>query len=164
MANNNITIENARIGFRNFSGAEGRFNPKGQRNFCVFLDYDLAHVLEEDGWNVKYLSPRDEDESPQAYLQVKVYFNTNPEIRDNMQIVLISHGKKTRLNEDTISILDWAEIENVDLIIRPYDWEVSGKTGRKAYLKSIYVTLKEDELESKYYDIPDSARSSIEED
>lgn len=164
MANNNITIEGARIGFRNFSGAEGRFNPKGNRNFCVFLDDDKARILEEDGWNVKYLKPRNDDENPQPYLQVKVYFNNNPEIRDNMQIILISHGKKTRLNEETIQILDWAEIENVDLIIRPYDWEVSGKTGRKAYLKSIYVTLKEDELESKYYDIPDSARGSIEEE
>lgn len=164
MANNNITIEGARIGFKNFSGAPGRFNPEGRRNFCIFLDDDKARILEEDGWNVKWLQPRNEEETPQAYLQVSVYFSNKPDRPDNMQIVLISHGKKTRLNEDTISILDWAEIENVDLIIRPYDWEMNGRTGRKAYLKSIYVTLKDDELESKYYDIPDSARSSIEED
>lgn len=164
MANNNITIENARIGFRNFSGKEGRFNPEGRRNFCVFLDDDIALRLEEDGWNIKRLKPRDEDENPQAYLQVTVRFNDDPNRRDSMQIVLISHGHKTRLTQETVSILDWAEIESVDMIIRSHNWEVNGRTGRKAYLKSIYVTLKEDELESKYYDIPDSARSSFSEE
>jgi hypothetical protein len=29
MINKNIVIENADIGFRNFSGEEGRFNPAG---------------------------------------------------------------------------------------------------------------------------------------
>ena len=49
MINKNIIIENARIGFRNFSGNAGKFNPEGRRNFCVFLEYDLGKVLEQDG-------------------------------------------------------------------------------------------------------------------
>ena len=75
MIKNNIVIENARIGFRNFSGKEGKFNPAGRRNFCVFVDSDLGQKLEEDGWNVRWLEPRDENEERQAYLQVAVSYD-----------------------------------------------------------------------------------------
>jgi hypothetical protein len=50
-------------------------------------------------------------------------------------------------------MLDWADITNVDMIIRPFSWEVQGKTGIKAYLKSIFVTIQEDALEIKYSEI-----------
>lgn len=154
--NKNITIENARIGFRNFSGKEGRFNPAGRRNFCVFLDSDVAPGLQEDGWNVKYLQPREKGDEPQAYLQVAVsYANIPP------KIVLITGNGKTVLNEDNVGMLDWAEISNVDLVIRPYNYDVNGKTGVKAYCKTMYVTIEEDEFEKKYYDVPDSAANSL---
>ena len=156
MVENNIRIEGARIGFRNFSGEEGRFNPKGRRNFCVFLEEDIAKDMKKEGWNVKWLEPREEGDDPQAYLQVKVVFGKIPP-----KIVLVTGRGKTRLDEDTVNILDWAEIQNVDLIIRPYNWEVNGDTGVSAYIKTMYVTLREDEFETKYYDVPDSAASAI---
>lgn len=156
MVEDNIRIEGARIGFRNFSGEEGRFNPKGRRNFCVFLEEDIAKDMEKEGWNVKWLQPREEGDELQAYLQVKVVFGKIPP-----KIVLVTMRGKTRLDEDTVNILDWAEIQNVDLVIRPYNWEVNGNTGVSAYIKTMYVTLKEDEFESKYYDVPDSAASAM---
>lgn len=156
MVEDNIRIEGARIGFRNFSGEEGRFNPKGRRNFCVFLEEDIAKDMEKEGWNVKWLRPREEGDEPQAYLQVKVVFGKIPP-----KIVLVTGRGKTRLDEDTVNILDWAEIQNVDLVIRPYNWEVNGNTGVSAYVKTMYITLREDEFESKYYDVPDSAASAM---
>ena len=156
MVENNIRIEGARIGFRNFSGEEGRFNPKGRRNFCIFLEEDIAKDMEKEGWNIKWLQPREEGDEPQAYLQVKVVFGKIPP-----KIVLVTGRGKTRLDEDTVNILDWAEIQNVDLVIRPYNWEVNGNTGVSAYIKTMYVTLREDEFESKYYDVPDSAASAM---
>lgn len=156
MINNNIVIENAKIGFRNFSGEAGKFNPAGRRNFCVFLEEDLGKTLESDGWNVRWLQPRDEEEALKPYLQAAVSYDNIPP-----KIVLVTGKGKTILEESTVSLLDWAEIANVDLILRPYNWEVSGKHGVKAYVKSMYVTIIEDEFESKYYDVPDSAANAL---
>lgn len=147
MNNNNIVIENAKIGFRNFSGKAAKFNPAGRRNFCVFLDKEDGLRLENDGWNVRWLQPREEGEDLVPYLQVAVsYDNIAP------KIVLVTKKRKTVLDDISVDELDTAEIENVDLIIRPYNWEVQGKAGVKAYVKSMYVTIVEDEFAEKYYD------------
>lgn len=159
MIKNNIVIENAKIGFRNFSGNAGKFNPAGRRNFCVFVDQDLGKVLEEDGWNIRWLQPKDGDEDPKPYLQVAVSYDNIPP-----KIVLVTSKSKTILDDSTINILDWAEIANVDVIIRPYNWEANGKSGVKAYIKSMYVTIVEDEFESKYRDVPDSAKNTLSND
>ena len=151
-----IVLEDRRILFRNFSGEEGRFNAKGQRNFNVLLEEHEALRMQEDGWNVKYLQPREEGDAPQPRLEVSVHFGKNPP-----RIILITSKGKTPLDESMVNILDWADIETVDMIVRPYEWDVNGRTGVKAYLKSIYVTIREDELELKYLDVPDSASAAI---
>ena len=151
MVNQDISIANAKIGFRNFSGKEGKFNAAGKRNFCVFLDTDIANRLSEDGWNIRWLRPRNEDEAPQAYMQVEVSFRNIPPT-----IVQITHRGKTKLSEDTVGSLDWAELANVDLIIRPYNGQANASTGVKAYLKSMYVTLNEDEFAEKYDSLPEA--------
>lgn len=156
----NLTIENARIVFRNFSGLEGRYNLAGNRNFCVLIDPDEAEILKEDGWNIKWLKPRDEDDAHQAYLKVKVSYKKIPP-----KIVLVNDNRKTELDEETLQILDWADIDYVDLIINPSRWEMSdGKNGISAYVKTMYITLTINEIERKYRDIPDSASSILQED
>lgn len=152
----NISIEDAKIIFRNFSGKEGQFNPAGRRNFHVLLDDEVAEELAEEGWNVKWLQPKEDGDKPIAHLPVAVSYTNYPP-----KIIMISGKGKAILDESTINIVDWAEIESVDLIIKPYNYEVQGKSGVKAYVKAMYITIVEDEFESKYYDVPDSAQNSM---
>lgn len=146
-----VLMENVRIIFRNFAGREGMYNREGDRNFCVLLDHDTAQKMADDGWNIKVLKPRDEGDEPQPYLQVSVNFKGRPP-----RVVMITSRGRTTLREEDVEVLDWADILQADLIVRPYEWAVNGKTGIKAYLQSIFATIDEDELERKYSDIPDA--------
>lgn len=150
---NTVLMEGVRIIFRNFAGKEGQYNREGDRNFAVLLDDKTAQAMAEDNWNVKWLQPRgeEEEETPQAYLPISVNFKGRPP-----RIVMITSRGRTHLDEDSIEMLDWVNIINVDLIVRPYEWTVNQKSGVKAYLQSIYVTIEEDALELKYSDLNQS--------
>lgn len=158
MANNlkPLVLENVKIVFRNFSGNEGPFNKAGDRNFGLLIDADSAEAMERDGWNIKYLKPREEGDEQQAWLKIKVNFNGRPP-----KVMLVTSKGKTPLGEDMVSLLDWAQIASVDLIISPYDWTVNGKSGITAYLTSIFVTIEEDELDRKYANVPDTAQNTM---
>lgn len=131
-----LQIDDARIVYRNFSGIGSKYNREGDRNFAVVIDnQEAADALLDEGWNVKIKPPRDEDEDPFMYLPVKVKFNDR-----GPNVYLKSGTRQVRLDEESISCLDDIDIIGVDLDVRPYDWEVNGKTGRTAYLKSIRVT------------------------
>lgn len=141
-----ISFEGARIGFLNFSGEEGPYNRKGDRNFVVFLNHEEAVELANSGWNVKFPKQLEDAElTRDPYLQVTVSFTNVPP-----KVILINGDQITALAEEEINMLDWAEIENVDLIVNPYHWTVNGNSGIKAYLKAIYVTLQTDEFTRKY--------------
>lgn len=151
----NFSIENCRIIFRNFSGKQSDFNPAGRRNFSVVLDKETADSLKEDGWNVKTRSPKNPDDETLYSLPVAVSYDNFPP-----KIFIISGNIKTELDESSVSAIDYAEIENVDLVIRPYHWETNGKTGIKAYVKSMYVTVVKDEFQDKYSEFEEGNRSA----
>jgi hypothetical protein len=144
-----LLVEDARILFLNFAGKEGRYNREGDRNFCVLLEPDLANDLSEDGWRVKYLKHRegqDPDEPRQAYLPVVVEYRKGRPPK----ITLVTYNGKTPLGEEECEIIDMIDIEKVDLILNGHEWSVNGDSGIKAYLKTLYVVVREDQLDVKY--------------
>lgn len=141
-----LQIDNARIVYRNFEGRGDQYNRAGDRKFAVVIpDQEMADALIDRGWNVKIKPPRDEEEDPFIFLPVKVKFNGS-----GPRIHVLTGNVMNDLDEETVSELDTMEIRSVDLDIRPYDWEVNGKTGRTAYLKSMRVVQDLDRFEAEY--------------
>lgn len=141
-----LNIDEAKIIFRNFEGRGDKFNREGDRNFAVVIPTeDLADRLVKDGWNVKIKPSRDDQETPFMYLPVKIKFNDR-----GPNCYLVTAGKANRLDEESIGILDDVDILNVNLDIRPYDWEVNGKAGRTAYLQGIEVIQRVDRFAARY--------------
>lgn len=143
-SDNNITIEDAQIAFRNFSGREDKFNKAGDRNFAILLDEPLAEEMLRAGWNVKHLKARD-DEPPQAYIQVALSFKNRPP-----KILILTSKNKTYLSEDEVETLDWVDIHTADVTLNPYEWDVNGKTGVKAYVSTLVFRIVEDYLVDKW--------------
>ena len=145
MARELLSLENATLLFKNFSGTESKFNHAGDRNFCVFIDNDLAMDLASDGWTVKKTNPRDPDEEPKYYIKVKVSYKIRAP-----KVYRISGRSKVALDEDTIGELDWANIVTADVDISPSHYEYAGKSGYAGYLESLYVVINKSRFEDKY--------------
>jgi hypothetical protein len=157
---NSVTLENVQILWPNFSGREGPYNREGDRSFNILLTPEQADMLASDGWNVKVTKARELDEGEvtggEPYLPVSLHYGKGRPPR----VVLITERGRTELGEDMVEILDGVEWVNADVMIRPHDWVVTNKSGRKAYLKALYATINEDYLERKYADVKPAGRGS----
>lgn len=154
-----LQVDDARICWRNFKGEPTKFNPRGgDRTFSLIIPenvyvgdsvlagQDIANRLIEDGWNVKIREPREEGEAPFIHLPVKVSFNERgPQI-----FVIVGDNPPRRLDEDMVGMLDDIVISSVDMDIAPYNYDVSGRQGVAAYVRSMYVHQELDRLAAKY--------------
>mgnify|MGYP007115358036 CR=1 FL=1 len=95
----------------------------------------LADALTAFGWNVKVKEPREEGDDPFIYMTVKIKFNER-----GPKVYLKTGDKVNPLDEESVGLFDNIDIASVDMDLRPFDWDVNGKTGRTAYLQSICVT------------------------
>jgi hypothetical protein len=157
--NKNLTLKNVRITFRNFRGKGSQFNREGCRKFSIVLSPDVAEKIAEDGWKVKKKDPREEGDDPLLYLEAELKYKNikGEDVQRPPKVVMIRGRKQKELTEKTVGILDTAEIENVDVTLRPYNWEMKTargmESGIKAYVKTLYVTIAMDELEAMYADM-----------
>lgn len=135
-----LEINDARIIWKNFKGEPTKFNPRGgDLGFSLVIpSQELADDLMNDinadgvGWNVRVLEPLEEGDEPLIHLPVKVRFNDwGPNVH------LVTNGKKVKLDEDTVGMLDDIIIGSVDLDIRASDSIVQGTPYRTAYLAGL---------------------------
>lgn len=156
--NFNVTIENAQIIFRNFSGKPSDYNVEGNRNFCVLLSESDAAVLRERGGNVKTLKPREEGDIPQDYIQVAVSYKVKP---PSISLVNEKTRISTKLTESELVVVDFTEIVYADLKIDMVFWNRNGRSGFKAYCNTLYITIPHDPLKEKYENALESATECI---
>lgn len=141
-----LQIDDAKIIFKNFEGRGDKFNREGDRKFSLLIeDPDTADALVKEGWNVKIKPSSDEDEEPFMRLPVKIKFTDY-----GPNVYLRTGDRVNKLDEESIGCLDNIDIDSVDMDIRPYDWEVNGRTGRTAYLQSMEVVQRIDRFAARY--------------
>lgn len=147
-----LQIDDARLIFKNFEGRESMYNRKGDRNFSIrFEDADVANKLKDLGWNIKIKPGRDEDEGDFMRLDVKVAYKRRDDGSINGPKAYLWTGNiRNELDEESISCLDHIDIDTVNLDVRPYDWNINGRTGRTAYLQSIEVYQRIDRFAARY--------------
>ena len=143
-----IILENTRIIHRNFEGRAGQYNRAGDRSFSAVIAPELVDSLREQGWQVRELPPREGVDGAESLyvIPVRVNFESNRPPR----IALAMKNNLVELDKDTVKTLDQAEIVKVDCSLHPHKWENNGKSGVKAYLRSMFVTIREDTLAEKY--------------
>ena len=150
MADNNITIKDAKLIFKNFRALPDKFDKNGTCRFSILLDEDTAFSVEfiEQGLNVKPLRRRNEEDPQMYHIPVKVNF----ESRRPANVVMLNdiNDKRTVLDKDSIGILDGSYIKRADCVLNLYRWDVNGKTGVTAYLQTLYATIELDPIEAMY--------------
>lgn len=162
-----LSLEDREILFPNFSGTPSKFNRDGRRTFSVIIQENEVDALIAQGWNVKRLKPKDEDDLGTAHLVVRV----NLDSLYPPKIVVMSHtydgnGElnelgRNILTERNVNTLDWADIISADMTVNPYYWEIPDavtgdiKSGVTAYLQTLYVKVLLDPIEAKWSDASD---------
>lgn len=125
-----VVIENAQFVFKNFEGKKRQYNSyDGDRNFGLLLDKDLSDKLRHYGYDVR-------TESNQDFLRVVVCSHKNQLFIKRFTRDL----KEVLIDIEDYNLLDNFDLNNVTVVIMPYQWVVKEKTGIKAFLYALTYT------------------------
>ncbi|MBO7451329.1 MAG: hypothetical protein J6U54_13275 [Clostridiales bacterium] len=150
---NVITIEDTKLILKNFAGKADKYNAEGRRSFGVLISPETAADFEDAGIPVKYLQPRHEEDEPIPWVKVKINMDREnpPKIYEGKFVNdKITIDEDHPLTKDSISMLDYSDLDYVSVQLSVYDWEFGGKSGKALYLQNMVYVLNEDDFLSKY--------------
>ena len=147
-----LVVENAVIMWTNFGGNPTKYNPAGgRRTFDLVMTERIAIMLDADGWNIKTIRGKTEDDPTMYVTEIAV----NP--RSNMSVYLCEevNGKKYRyrVKPEDLAVLDTYQYSDVALLIHPYvhGRENSAGSTIKGYLRQMnLVRMNEDYFRDRY--------------
>ena len=154
MSNNAVFIDNTRFIFKtNFSGDPKRdnFGSDRRKASVIIPDPELAKELIKSGFTVKETGPREDDDPntfvPEFHTTVLLSYRdrNGEEVRYPPKVYLVSGDNEPRLlDEESVREIDEMRIENVDVVLNPYQHNVN--EGRKTlYIRTMYVVQKLDD-------------------
>ena len=143
-------VAGADIRFKNFAGKKDTYNQNGARMFSILLDEETAKDMEDKGWRIKVLENKKDPSMPAIpSVKVRVSFGVVPP-----KIYMVTSKKKQLLNEETVMLLDTAEIVKCDIVLTPYKGKMSTDDMASAYVRTAYFTIVEDDpFEDEYAEI-----------
>lgn len=153
-----FTLEDTTILYPNFSGRATEYNIEGDRNFNVILTDEQAEEMSALGWNVKTKEGREEGDPARHILTVSIGFQYHPPKIYMLTESQMARGQRaSAMSEDLLGLLDDVEYKLVDLVVRAHRWNKAGRTGIKAWVQTLVVIIREDEITMKYADFIEDA-------
>jgi len=152
-----LHLKNVQILWPNFAGAEKPYNKAGDRNFHILLpDWELAKAMADQGWNVKVMPKREEDEPDQWHIKVKVNLSSKNQYPPRIiKVTMDENGqpvKRLALDATTVMLLDILRIQWADVTLSPWVWSYQNKQGISAYLEVMYAVTEDNPLDTEWDD------------
>lgn len=153
-----IPTNNQRSTWRNFAGKlpgyKGQIPPYG--SFNVYINKAKADELKQKKYNVKEWTTPDGD--TRYRLDIAVRYDQYP---PNVYMKTDGKTKLVKLNEDTIGVLDTAEIVDADLMIHGSQNRQELNAPLKAYLHVGYFTIADSNYFGGKYDVDEEDESAF---
>ena len=155
-----INITEGKIAYSNFSGSPTQYNPEGGARSVTYVIPDgIADGLIKEGWKIR--KQEFDDGTSRYLLDASFLFRTrNGQPRDP-KIYIVRDNRLIHVTEDTADALDRADIVSVDAVIAASHWEYAGRSGIKAYVNSMYLTIKENPIDEKYRKMMEEAEAEV---
>lgn len=148
-----LNLAHVRIGWMNFEGRnEKGYNRNLDRSFHIFFDdLQLAQQLADEGYGVQFPDPNEPvvDGALPKQPRLKVVVSNGQELNFGVKVFLRDEPGAPAVQIDPAMFpkLDNYRIDYADIVINPYEWEWDGKTGVKAFLKTAYLNLYQDDTD-----------------
>ena len=168
---NDLELENVEVKwpFSHFDGRKDTFNDEGDHNFTIILPEDQARNLLAipDGWTIKEREGREEGDPIEYTMKIKISYKY-----EQPQVFILKGNKRFRAAEEDLADIKRSTCERIDVIVSPSRWVNGDRSGVTAYVKEMYVQIKESRFAEQYADYidadapvggPDSAQSEYSE-